>query len=120
MMQSGAWKALTVVVGFLLVGGCATIESYETLEQPTGSTLKTHINGKIFKVKRTSDLPNAFGKADLWGGGGKQGLYGASVFGPYRRWSANPTPHRCRDRIYRDIHEQIRRGQKHSHLPDHR
>jgi len=68
MMQSGAWKALTVVVGFLLVGGCATIESYETLEQPTGSTLKTHINGKIFKVKRTSDLPNAFGKADLWGG----------------------------------------------------
>lgn len=68
MMHSGAWKALTVVAGFLVVGGCSTIEVYENLEQPTGSTLETHINGKIFKLKRTSDLPNAFGKADLWGG----------------------------------------------------
>jgi hypothetical protein len=33
-----------------------------------GRELSTHIGGQVLKVQRTSDLPNAFGKADIFGG----------------------------------------------------
>tara|TARA_R110002049_G_scaffold229987_1_gene402131 strand:+ start:8544 stop:9050 length:507 start_codon:yes stop_codon:yes gene_type:complete len=39
----------------------------EKLVQKRGTVLKTHIGGVIFKVKRTSPLPNAFGKRDIFG-----------------------------------------------------
>jgi hypothetical protein len=51
-----------------LVGCGATIQTYERLHQPTASDLSTYIGGTVFKVERTSDLPNAFGKADIFGG----------------------------------------------------
>lgn len=39
----------------------------EKLIQPVGASLETHIGGQVFKVIRTSPLPNAFGKADIFG-----------------------------------------------------
>lgn len=57
------WLALS-----LLIAGCATIQTYERLVQPTDSELNTYIGGSVFRIERSSDLPNAFGKADVWGG----------------------------------------------------
>ncbi len=56
-----------LVVAFFLIG-CTTIQTYERLQQSTGSDLSTYIGGSVFKLDRTSDLPNAFGKADVFGG----------------------------------------------------
>jgi hypothetical protein len=59
---------LSTLLTFVLFSGCATIQTYEILQQPTNETLRTHINGVVFRVGRSSDLPNAFGKADVFGG----------------------------------------------------
>ena len=48
--------------------GCGTIKSYDQLAQPTDKDLATYVGGTIFKVNRSSDLPNAFGRADIFGG----------------------------------------------------
>lgn len=51
-----------------LTGCGATIQSYERLSQETDRTMNTHVGGQVLKVQRSSDLPNAFGKADVFGG----------------------------------------------------
>jgi len=61
-------RFLYLVLASLLVGCGATIRTYEQIRQPTASDLSTYIGGTVFKVERTSDLPNAFGKADIFGG----------------------------------------------------
>lgn len=53
----------------LALAGCGTtIQTYERLSQDTGRELSTHVGGQILRVQRTQDLPNAFGKADIFGG----------------------------------------------------
>ncbi|MEG3111240.1 hypothetical protein SC127_10940 [Pantoea sp. T14] len=58
--------------GWLLVAiflsGCSSIKNYESLEQPTNTPLKTYVGGEVFKTDKSSDLPNAFGHADVFGG----------------------------------------------------
>jgi|SRR3989344_1999594 len=39
----------------------------EKLVQTTGVPLETYIGGQVFKVTRSSPLPNVFGKADIFG-----------------------------------------------------
>lgn len=60
------------IIGMFLIAvltGCgATIQSYERLSQDTDRTLTTHVGGQVLKVQKSSDLPNAFGKADIFGG----------------------------------------------------
>lgn len=51
-----------------LLSGCSSIKNYESLEQPTNTPLKTYVGGEVFKVDKSSDLPNAFGHADVFGG----------------------------------------------------
>ena len=51
-----------------LLAGCATIENYRTLDQPVNQMLTVSVGGTIFRLNRSSDLPNVFGKADLYGG----------------------------------------------------
>jgi hypothetical protein len=48
--------------------GCASIQHYDKLEQPAGKALQAEIGTPLFRISRSSDLPKAFGKADLWGG----------------------------------------------------
>lgn len=62
-----AHRILTLLLAAALAG-CATIKSQDTLAQSTGKDLETHVGGTIFKVKRSRDLPNAFGRADVFGG----------------------------------------------------
>ncbi|HJX54538.1 MAG TPA: hypothetical protein VJ801_17360 [Polyangia bacterium] len=48
--------------------GCASVRTYESLRQPIGVRLSAEIGAPLFHMDRSSDLPNAFGKADLFGG----------------------------------------------------
>jgi hypothetical protein len=58
-----------VMVFVIALAGCgATIQTYDQLSQDTGRELSTHIGGQVLRVQRTQDLPNAFGKADVFGG----------------------------------------------------
>lgn len=51
-----------------LLAACATIQDYRTLGQPVGQVLTASVGGTIFRLNRSSDLPNVFGKADAFGG----------------------------------------------------
>jgi hypothetical protein len=57
---------LALATGMLL--GCAPVRSYEVVQQSMATTLHVGIGGKLFRIERTSDLPNAFGGADIFGG----------------------------------------------------
>ncbi len=52
----------------LLFAGCAPIQRYEALRQPVGVRLVADIGSPLFRIERSSDLPNAFGNADVFGG----------------------------------------------------
>jgi len=66
-------KALQIISLIFIVSGCATIQEYETLTQDTDVLLSTSVNGVIFKIQKEKDLPNAFGKKDIYGGMVDQG-----------------------------------------------
>lgn len=61
-------RIICLLLLVLLISGCATIQSYNKLEQPEDKVLTASIGSTIFRVNKSSDLPNVFGKADLWGG----------------------------------------------------
>lgn len=52
----------------VLMGGCATIQNYNKLEQPAEQILTASVGSTIFRMNKSADLPNVFGKADLYGG----------------------------------------------------
>lgn len=62
---------MRIALPFLIVAlsGCGvTIQTHERLLQETDRTLAVHVGGQVLKVQKSSDLPNAFGKADIFGG----------------------------------------------------
>ena len=59
------------VIAILLcasLAACGTMQNYRALDQATERVLTASVGGTIFRLNRSSDLPNAFGKADLFGG----------------------------------------------------
>ena len=66
-------KALQIISILFLVSACTTIQEYENLTQKTDVLLSTSVNGVIFKIQKEKDLPNAFGKKDIYGGMVDQG-----------------------------------------------
>jgi hypothetical protein len=52
---------------FTLVCFSADLPVTEKLVQKTDVTLETHIGGQVFRSNRSSPLPNAFGKRDMFG-----------------------------------------------------
>jgi hypothetical protein len=58
----------SILLLILILSGCGTIQTYEHLRQDTGRQILTHIGGQVLLIQRTSDLPNAFGKSDIFGG----------------------------------------------------
>jgi len=44
------------------------IRSYEKLEQPLSTNISTNVGGAMVKVILKEDLPNCFGRADIFGG----------------------------------------------------
>jgi len=69
MRISPSSSLLLLGLGFLVAtSACATAQNHSTLQQPTGTRLSATVGGSVFRIERTKDLPNAFGKADLFGG----------------------------------------------------
>ena len=66
-------KALQIISVLFLVSACTTIQEYENLTQKTDVLLSTSVNGVIFKIQKEKDLPNVFGKKDIYGGMVNQG-----------------------------------------------
>ena len=54
----------------LLVGlaACGTIRTHREFGQPLGSPLMAGPGGVVVRMNKSSDLPNVFGKRDIWGG----------------------------------------------------
>jgi hypothetical protein len=52
----------------ILISGCSTIHTYREIRPQVQGTNRTSIGGKVFVVNITENLPNAFGKADIFGG----------------------------------------------------
>lgn len=50
------------------LASCGQIESYRVLDQSYNQKLNAPVGGVILKIRKTRDLPNVFGKADIWGG----------------------------------------------------
>ena len=61
-------KIFTITALTVIFAGCGTIQSHDKLAQTLGKDLETYVGGTIFKLNRSRDLPNAFGRADLFGG----------------------------------------------------
>lgn len=47
---------------------CGQIESYRSLDQSYNRKLSAPAGGVVLKIRKTRDLPNVFGRADIWGG----------------------------------------------------
>lgn len=47
---------------------CAPIQTYENISPELGPVLETLPGGSMVRIERSKDLPNLFGRADLWGG----------------------------------------------------
>jgi len=64
-------NAIILLVLFVLLGSisaCTSIQTYRTIEQPENKKLYASVGSVIFRLNKTSDLPNAYGKADIYGG----------------------------------------------------
>ncbi len=60
--------AIGVLTIALFISGCATIQNCNKLEQSEEKVLTASIGSTIFRMNKSGDLPNVYGKADLWGG----------------------------------------------------
>lgn len=55
-------------IAFILSGCWSAIKNYETISKTTNMPLNAAIGSELYQIKKTRDLPNAFGKADIYGG----------------------------------------------------
>jgi hypothetical protein len=53
---------------------CGAIRSYEIVQQPMETTLHAGLGGKLLRIERSRDLPNLFGRPDIFGGKVDQGF----------------------------------------------
>lgn len=62
-------KKVLLVLAFAVscVASAQDLPITEKLVQRIGAPIETHIGGQVFKVTRTSPLPNAFGRGDMFG-----------------------------------------------------
>lgn len=60
-------KVIAIAALSLLATGCSSISAHEEMVQRQGAMITTNVGGQVFKINRSSDMPNAFGKADVFG-----------------------------------------------------
>ncbi len=59
------------------MGQKRTYKQYnESIFQSVYAKFKAQLGGVVFRIERTTDLPNIFGNAEIWGGKIKKGLIG--------------------------------------------
>ena len=67
---------MVLVVAALALSGCAgtPVQHYEKLSHGFEQVHSTYIGGAVFRIHRSSDLPNAFNEADVFGGKVERGF----------------------------------------------
>lgn len=60
-------KVFATICLIAIITGCMPVQSDQVLSQPKGQQLVANVGGVVLKVKKTRDLPNVFGKADMFG-----------------------------------------------------
>jgi hypothetical protein len=58
---------IALAVATLAVAGCAQVQQRQQLAEPIGLVMRTPVGGTIATIWKDRDLPNAFGRADLYG-----------------------------------------------------
>ena len=58
---------LLTILGIFLAS-CAQIESYEEINVQVGKLTRISIGEELFRIRKSRDLPNVFGRADVYGG----------------------------------------------------
>jgi len=58
---------ITLAVTALAVAGCAQVQQRQQLAEPIGLVMRTPVGGTIATIMKDRDLPNAFGRADIYG-----------------------------------------------------
>ena len=65
-------KLLSVVFAIIVISGCANvrqpIQDYRLFEQPVAQMLTASVGSTLIRMNRQSDLPNAYGGKDVFGG----------------------------------------------------
>ena len=61
-------KKIALVFLAIALSSCAGIKHYENFSKETGSLQTASIGSELYRIHKQRDLPNVFGKADLWGG----------------------------------------------------
>ena len=60
-------RVLGVIIAVSFANACAKIEHKQLLAEPVGRDLTVPVGGTIATMNKQKDLPNVFGKADLYG-----------------------------------------------------
>jgi hypothetical protein len=61
-------KHLIATIGAVtILSGCASVKEYATLKTPANRTLRASQGQIVFRVDKAKDLPNLWGRADLFG-----------------------------------------------------
>jgi hypothetical protein len=63
-----SWPSVAIIFAALLLSSCAPIERYSALEEPVNVVRTAPIGTPVYTIKKTADLPNVSGHADIWGG----------------------------------------------------
>jgi hypothetical protein len=58
---------IVLVVAACAAAGCAQVEQRQQLAEPVGPVMRTPVGGTIATIMKDRDLPNAFGRADIYG-----------------------------------------------------
>jgi hypothetical protein len=58
---------VTLAVAALTVAGCAEVQQRQQLAEPIGLVMRTPVGGTIATIRKDRDLPNAWGRADIYG-----------------------------------------------------
>src|SRR3954454_18744541 len=56
-----------VVIAFLLLPACAQIEHSQQIAEPVGRVTIVPVGGTIATINKEKNLPNIFGRADIYG-----------------------------------------------------
>ena len=67
-IEGNQMNRFIALVATMFIAGCAQIQTYEQLDRDTGAEYTASINDELFRIHKKTDLPNAFGNADLFGG----------------------------------------------------
>jgi hypothetical protein len=58
---------LTIALCFCVLS-CGTVRDHRVISQPQNKTLSASVGSTLLRVNKKSDLPNAFGGRDIYGG----------------------------------------------------